>query len=108
MFQFLQSQAIAGLFLALCVLAARNPTQGWMLSDLAGVLILAIAVIREGVSDRQLARFRADPRTKAVCDVGLWGVSRHPNYFFEWLGWWANPLIAAPLGGPHPGACSPL
>lgn len=102
MFQFLQSQAIAGLFLALCVMAARNPSQGWMLSDVAGVVVLAIAVLGEGVADRQLARFRSDPRNKGrVCDVGLWGVSRHPNYFFEWLGWWAYPLIAAPWAG-HP------
>jgi steroid 5-alpha reductase family enzyme len=29
-----------------------------------------------------------------VCDEGLWRWSRHPNYFFEWLGWFAYPLIA--------------
>lgn len=22
-----------------------------------------------------------------VCDVGLWRYTRHPNYFFQWLGW---------------------
>ena len=29
-----------------------------------------------------------------MCDAGLWGWSRHPNYFFEWLGWLAYPLLA--------------
>lgn len=102
MFLFLQSQAIAGACLALCVLAARNPWHGWLLSDLAGVLLLGGAVIGESVSDGQLARFRADPRNAGkVCDVGLWGASRHPNYFFEWLGWCAYPLIAAPWAD-HP------
>ncbi|MEW6257661.1 MAG: DUF1295 domain-containing protein [Pseudomonadota bacterium] len=102
MFLFLQSQAIAGLFLALCVLAARNPTPHWSISDFAGILVLAVAVMGEGLADRQLARFRAEPRNKGrVCDVGLWGVSRHPNYFFEWLGWCAYPLIAAPWAD-HP------
>ena len=29
-----------------------------------------------------------------VLDAGLWRYSRHPNYFFEWLGWLAYPAIA--------------
>jgi len=33
-----------------------------------------------------------------VCRAGLWRYSRHPNYFFEWLHWWAYVPIA--LGGP--------
>jgi steroid 5-alpha reductase family enzyme len=34
-----------------------------------------------------------------VCRAGLWRYSRHPNYFFEWVHWWAYVLIghAAPL-----------
>jgi steroid 5-alpha reductase family enzyme len=38
--------------------------------------------------------FKADPANKGkVADLGLWGWSRHPNYFFEWLGWLAYPVI---------------
>jgi steroid 5-alpha reductase family enzyme len=29
-----------------------------------------------------------------VMEIGLWRYSRHPNYFFEWLGWCAWPLLA--------------
>ncbi len=29
-----------------------------------------------------------------MCDLGLWRWSRHPNYFFEWFGWLAYPVIA--------------
>ncbi|WP_127091427.1 DUF1295 domain-containing protein [Aquabacter cavernae] len=102
MFLFLQAQAVAGALLALCVLAARNPAPGWRIWDLLGLAMLVVAVAGEGLADRQLARFRADKANAGrVCDVGLWGLSRHPNYFFEWLGWWAYPLIAAPwAGGP--------
>ena len=33
-----------------------------------------------------------------ICDVGLWRYSRHPNYFFEWLHWFAYVLLA--IGSP--------
>ncbi|HEX5550019.1 MAG TPA: DUF1295 domain-containing protein, partial [Nitrospira sp.] len=33
-----------------------------------------------------------------VCREGLWYYSRHPNYFFEWLHWWAYVVMA--IGAP--------
>lgn len=46
------------------------------------------AWVGESVADWQLKRFKADPGNKGrVCDQGLWRLSRHPNYFFEWLIW---------------------
>jgi steroid 5-alpha reductase family enzyme len=27
-------------------------------------------------------------------DRGLWAWSRHPNYFFQWFGWLAWPVMA--------------
>ena len=51
-------------------------------------------------ADRQLKAVRADPDSRGkVCTAGLWGLSRHPNYFFEWLGWVAYPVIAISLAG---------
>jgi steroid 5-alpha reductase family enzyme len=58
-----------------------------------------ISVGGEWLADRQLARFRQDPSNKGkVCRQGLWRYSRHPNYFFEWVHWWAYVLIG--IGGP--------
>lgn len=37
---------------------------------------------------------RATRQWGRVCEAGLWRWSRHPNYFFEWFGWLAYPVIA--------------
>jgi steroid 5-alpha reductase family enzyme len=101
MFAFLQLQALAGaVLLASVVAAARLPIAALGPRDIAGFAILAIAIIGEGAADSQLRRFVADPTHRGkVCDVGLWAWSRHPNYFFQWLGWLAYPVIAVNLSG---------
>ena len=101
LFLFLQIQAAAAVLLLVAVdLAALNPAPAPRWSDWAGVAVLAAAVVGEGVADRQLRRFAAESGNRGkVNDRGLWAWSRHPNYFFEWLGWWAYPLIAiGPVG----------
>ena len=103
LFQFAQIQAACALVLALAVvLAARNRAPLGQWSDWAGLALLVIAVVGEGVADAQLAAFRADPRNRGgICQAGLWGLSRHPNYFFEWLAWLAWPVVAiGPAGAP--------
>jgi steroid 5-alpha reductase family enzyme len=102
MFGFLQLQALFALLLSCSMLlAARDPAPGPRLADLLGVLVLAASVAGEALADRQLRRFRADAANKGrVCDAGLWRFSRHPNYFFEWLGWVAYPLFAISLAWP--------
>lgn len=104
LFFFLQSQAVAGFILALVALVtARNPQPFGTAWDMVGLGLAAVALGGEALADRQLARFRADPTNKGrICDAGLWGLSRHPNYFFEWLGWLAYPLLAISLSGAWP------
>ncbi len=101
LFVFLQIQAAAALILVLAVrLAAIRPGPFPAAGDFAGLALLAVAVVGEGVADAQLARFAsAHKGRKAVCDVGLWAWSRHPNYFFEWLGWCAWAVVAIDLSG---------
>ncbi|MEO3387045.1 DUF1295 domain-containing protein [Mesorhizobium sp. CAU 1741] len=101
---FLQIQAAAALLLAATIfLAAHNPEQGLRAGDIIGVLVLAAAVLGEGIADAQLTRFKQDPANKGkVCDAGLWSVSRHPNYFFQWLGWVGYAVIAIDLSGAYP------
>lgn len=100
LFLFLQAQAVAALpLVAAIALAAGKPGPLGIL-DLLGATVLIAGVVGTGVSDWQLARFKADPSNRGrVCDVGLWSLSRHPNYFFEWLSWCAWPIIAFDLAG---------
>jgi steroid 5-alpha reductase family enzyme len=104
MFWFLQKQAAVGFILVMSVaLAAQNHNSLLRLQDLIGILVLVIAIVGEAVSDAQLRVFRSNhPSHHAICDVGLWRWSRHPNYFFEWLAWLAYPLLAIDISGQSP------
>lgn len=86
LFLFLEMQAVAGWLLALAAAAAaaRPGPLDWQ--DGLGFAVVVIALVGEWQSDRTLAAFRQEA-SGAVCDRGLWGWSRHPNYFFEWLFW---------------------
>jgi steroid 5-alpha reductase family enzyme len=103
MFWFLQIQAAAAALLAISMLLAARTPRPLSTQDAIAVAVLALSIIGEAIADRQLRRFRSDPGNHScVCDLGLWGWSRHPNYFFEWLGWVAYPLFAIDTGGGYP------
>ncbi len=96
MFVLLQKQALVSIPLGTAmVLAAANPEPGLRLQDWLAVAVMAVAIVGEATADRQLRRFAVDPANRGkVCNLGLWRWSRHPNYFFEWFGWLAYPLLA--------------
>jgi steroid 5-alpha reductase family enzyme len=100
MFIFLQNQALGSVPLVFAIfVAAQLPIGQLRVQDFAGVAILLIGIIGEAVADAQLKRFRTEPANKGrVCDAGLWRWSRHPNYFFQWCGWLAYPVIAIDPG----------
>lgn len=104
MFELLQKQALVSIPLAVSVLlAAHNPAPGLRILDVAAIVVALVAIAGEMIADRQLHQFRAQGAgPNAVCDVGLWRYSRHPNYFFEWLGWVAYPLFAIDFSGAYP------
>ncbi len=94
MLVFLQVQAFAAFVLVLAVrLAATNPAPFPQVQDMVGIVLLLLSIAGEAIADAQLARF-SRVHKGGVCDAGLWKWSRHPNYFFEWLGWVAWAVIA--------------
>jgi steroid 5-alpha reductase family enzyme len=74
----------------------------------AGVVLWAVGLGFEAVGDAQLARFKADAANASrVMDRGLWGWTRHPNYFGDSCAWWGiwlttlvHPVALAGAIGP--------
>lgn len=102
MFTFYQQQAASVVILGLpFLLIARNTTDHFHPLEYAGMVLWLLAVLGESLADAQLAAFKRDPVNKGkVCEAGLWGYSRHPNYFFEWCIWVAYFVfaLASPWG----------
>jgi steroid 5-alpha reductase family enzyme len=91
-------QWIVSLPLQVAVLSPRPAGLGPL--DAAGVALFALGMFFEAVGDWQLARFKADPRSRGrVMDRGLWRYTRHPNYFGDCCVWWGFFAIA--LVTPH-------
>lgn len=102
MFSFALMQALFSGALALSVIvAALTPAPAFRLQDGLALAVFMVAVVGEAVADGQLGRFRARRRnTGKVCEEGLWGWSRHPNYFFEALLWLAWPIMGLDAARP--------
>jgi steroid 5-alpha reductase family enzyme len=74
---------------------AQNPAGEATPWTVLALIVFLASVSLEALADLQLKRFREDAANRGkVCDVGLWRWSRHPNYFFEWLHWFAYLLLA--------------
>lgn len=72
---------------------------GFSWLDVVAAIVTLSAIVIETVADEQLRNFRTS-KTGEICDVGLWSVSRHPNYFGEisfWFGLW---LFGVAAGAP--------
>lgn len=97
-FVFFQAQALLDAALALpFALALANPSPSLSIAEWIGGALVCAGWVGETIADRQLARFKADPTSRGrTCRVGLWRVSRHPNYFFEWVVWCGFAAFAWP------------
>lgn len=67
--------------------------------DVVALVVTGGAVLIELVADEQLRAFNRTKAPGEICTRGLWGWSRHPNYFGElsfWWGLWLFGLAADP------------
>lgn len=99
-FSFFLAQALlTALFSIPFLVVANNPVAGFTLWSLAGIAVWVLSLAGETLADLQLAAWRKNPANRGrTCRAGLWAYSRHPNYFFEWLHWFAYVLLA--VGSP--------
>lgn len=71
---------------------------GWL--DVVAIVVTAVSIAIETVADIQLHRFSGNPANRGrTVDIGLWKLSRHPNYLGEiglWWGLYLFGLAAAP------------
>ena len=102
-FRFLQIQAVAAMLLAGAVgIAGHNPAPAPGFAGWLGIGLVLAGILGEGLADWQLRRFtRGHAGRGLVCDQGLWSLSRHPNYFCEWLVWLGFAAIGIDPSGAY-------
>jgi steroid 5-alpha reductase family enzyme len=91
-FWFFQGLAVWVIMLPVTLwFRAPGPWSPWMT---AGVVCWAAGLLIEAVADQQKFAHKRTPGARWT-DVGLWKISRHPNYFGELLCWWSVFLFVA-------------
>lgn len=92
-------QASLAWIISIPLLLALTADTEFGVLELVACVIWLIGFLFETIADYQLYRFKSDASNKGkVLDAGLWGYSRHPNYFGEFLIWWAFYLFALSSG----------
>ncbi len=83
---------------ALWAVTFAGPHLTWL--DNLGLLIWIVGYFFETIADNQLVRFMKVPSNHGrVLTTGLWGLSRHPNYFGELTMWWGIWVMALSVPG---------
>jgi len=101
-FQIFMLQGLLMLLVATPLLLMVGQEQPALnLPDGLGALVWLAGLLFEAIGDRQLAAFIRDPANRGkLMTIGLWSVTRHPNYFGEAALWWGMAVLAlsAPNG----------
>lgn len=78
------------------ILILANQGAALGLFEVIGFSLWGVAYVLETIADGHKLVFISKNPRNAVCNVGLWRYSRHPNYFAEWLVWCGLALAATP------------
>ncbi len=103
--EFFRAWTIQGLWVsftsASALAAITAPKIDFVLYDgitmILGLMIWCLGFLFEVIADKQKAIFKANTNNEGkFINVGLWSISRHPNYFGEITLWFGIALIALP------------
>ena len=68
--------------------------------EIIGILMWVGSYLFESIADHQKMQWikncPKEERRTAICNVGLWYYSRHPNYFGEWMVWNSLCVMSIP------------
>ncbi len=94
-------QGVAMWVVSLPVMVGAVTDLAWSPVLLLGALVWAVGLAFEAIGDQLLAAYKAEPRESRpkVMDRGLWGWTRHPNYFGDATVWWGLWLAAGLASG---------
>lgn len=78
-------------------LGTTSSSPGLTSTTICGSVLYATGLIIETVADLQKWKFKWDPSNQGqFCNVGLWSLSQHPNYFGNLLLWLGILVLNAP------------
>lgn len=110
-FWILQAVWVWTVSLPVTVLNACNRNPDVQAADIIGWILWFVGFVIEAVADQQKLAFKNNTANKGKwCDAGLWGFTRHPNYFGEILLWWGIFIAAIPVlrGGQWAAIAGPI
>ena len=97
-FWILQAISVAVIMLPVSYLLGRESAPRFGLWAVAGLVIWALGLGIETISDAQKSAFKGTEKNRGrFISSGLWRYSRHPNYLGELLVWWGLFVYAVPF-----------
>jgi steroid 5-alpha reductase family enzyme len=101
---FFQIYVLQGWLLMIIILpvfAAQYTHTGFAILDVIGGAVWLIGFYFEARGDYELDEFLSNPINKGkLMTLGLWSLTRHPNYFGEACMWWGIGIIGLAAGFP--------
>lgn len=109
-FQLFMFQAVMMFLISLSYVYANNIGEINSLPlFIAGGAVWLFGFLFEAIGDYQLKKFIKNRDNKGkLIDTGLWGYTRHPNYFGEATLWWGIFMMAIATGAPWYVVISPI
>ena len=103
-------QGAALWLVSLPVIMAGSQITRWWPVVVVGAALWLVGLVFEAVGDAQLAAYQAAPKEgrPPVMQTGLWGYTRHPNYFGDACVWWGLWLVGGLASGWVPGLLTVL